>query len=380
MHVIETLETGGAENVVANMVNRVSDRFQAVICCLIKSGPVAQKIHADWAVVLELGKKSAGNDFKVPFRLAAALKERRIDVVQSHNWGALCETAAAAWLAKTPVCIHMGHGPTASYSDEDPWRGPKSFVRRKAERVASWRIARFIAVSDHVRREFVEEIGVPARKVELIHNGIEIAPPAAFDQEAKRREAGLTMNHRVLCTVGRLASIKNYRFLLESLPHILTLAGQRVKLIMIGDGPEREVLEETVRSKDLQEHVVMLGERSDVKEWLALSDVFFLTSHYEGISIALLEAMAQGVPAVATRVGGTPEVVVDGENGRLVELNNGPELVHAAVDLLKNEDKRKCLGRRARASVENAFNLERICLRYENIYLEELWKQGVEGH
>lgn len=375
MHVIETLEMGGAENVVANLVNLLSDRFEPTVCCTLRSGAVADKIRDKRIEIVVLGGKSAGNDYGLPFHLADVMRQRRIDVAHSHDWGTLCETAAAAFLAKTPVCVHMGHGPTSAYSETDPLRGLKSFVRHRIERAASLKIGRFIAVSDRVRKEFIEEIGVPARKVELVHNGIEVGAPPAFDASAKRREIGLTDGDRVLCTVGRLAAIKNYGFLLENFPKVLA-EFPRTKLIMIGEGPERARLEKMVREMNLENSVFMLGERGDVREWLSLSHVFLLPSFYEGISIALLEALGLGVPAVATRVGGTPEVIRDGESGLLVAVGDGDGLARAVIGLLKNESDRRRMGEAARNTVEREFNLATISRRYESIYLEELGKKG----
>lgn len=371
LHIIETLDVGGAETVVANIVNNTSPPFRADICCLVRSGPVAARIRPDVEIV-ELGKAVEGNDYRIPFRLARILRSRKIDIAQSHDWGTLLETVTAAALAGT-IAIHMAHGPTIHYSSTDRWGPLKKTIRRKMERLASMKLHRAIAVSEIVRRELVEDIGIPVGKVVLIRNGIDLTPVPLGDLAAKRMQLGLSADDILLLAVGRLAEIKNYPLLLEALAGAVQQA-PALKLAMVGDGPERAKLESLVPRFGLSGRVHFLGERKDVRDWLALGHVFVLPSVYEGISIALLEAMAASLPVVVTRVGGNPEVVVDGENGFLVESGDAAGLAHALVALARDMALRERMGLAARACVETEFDLKNVVRRYENIYLKKLEK------
>ena len=371
LHVVETLDVGGAETVVANIVNNASPGFRAGVCCLMRSGPVAARIRRG-VEIIEMGKVEKGNDYRIPFRLAKILQRRRIDIVQSHDWGALLETAAAATLAGT-AAVHMAHGPTIHYPPSDYWGPIKGVIRRKAERLASVKLQRAIAVSEVVRRELVEDIGIPANKVALVRNGIDLAPKPLGDLDLKRQQLGLSAGDILLVTVGRLAQIKNYALLLEALA-ISAAKAPKLKLVMVGDGPERAKLEADVARLDLAGRVHFLGERKDVRDWLAIGHAFVLPSFYEGISIALLESMAAGLPVVVTRVGGNPEVVVDGETGFIVESGDAQGLAHALVELAEGETRRERMGRSARARVEAEFDLKKTVRRYEEIYLEALGK------
>lgn len=367
LHVVETLDVGGAEAVVANIVNNMSAAFRADICCLMHSGPIAGRVGP--AVdIIEMGKATAGNDYTLPLRLAKLLRSRRIDIVQSHDWGTFLETAVAATLAGTRM-IHMAHGPTAHYPTTDRLRILKGVVRRRLERLAGQKLSRAIAVSEVVKRELVEQAGIPSRKVTLVRNGIDLTARPPVDIAGKRAEAGLTVGDFVLLTVGRLAEIKNYPLLLEALA-IAVKQVPSIKLLMVGDGVERARLEATAARLGLNGHVRFLGERNDVRDWLVLGDAFVLSSHYEGISLALLEAMAAGLPAVVTRVGGNPEAVTHGENGLLVAPGDVNGLAQALIAMASDAETRRAMGRAARFRVERDFNLKIVVERFEKMYLE----------
>lgn len=373
LHVIETLDVGGAEAVVANMVNHASPGFRADICCLMRTGPIAARIRPG-VEIIEMGKAMQGNDYRLPFRLARVLRSRNIDIVQSHDWGTLLEAVVAAVLAGT-TAIHMAHGPLKQYSPADSRASLKRRVRHMAERLASLKLSRVIAVSDIVRRGLVEDVGIPAEKISLIHNGIDLSAVPPGNPEARRRELGLSPDDVVLVAVGRLAEIKNYGLLLDALARAAS-AAPALKLVMVGDGPERPRLEAAATRPELSGRVHFLGARDDVRDWLALGHVFVLPSLYEGISLALLEAMAAGLPAVATRVGGNPEVVVDGECGVLVESGDTDGFARALVTLAREQELRAKMGRAARARIEAEFDLKKAVKRYEEIYSQCVRRTG----
>jgi len=372
MHVIETLDVGGAETVVANIVNNMSSGFRPSICCLIKSGPIAERIQPG-IDILELGKAAEGNDYLIPVRLSNILRKKDINIVQSHDWGTLLETVAAATLSGT-TAVHMAHGPTSHYPSSDRWGAIKKNLRRKAERIAAAKLSCAIAVSEIVRKELVEEVGIPGRKVILVRNGIDLAADSCIgDLDSKRRYLNLEPDDVLFITVGRLAKIKNYALLLKALA---LAAGQvpNVKLALIGDGPERTKLEQDAQGLGLADRVYFLGERSDVREWLDVAHGFVLPSLYEGISIALLEAMAAGLPAIATNVGGNPEVIIEGENGLLVESGDYESLSRALIKIASDMILRKRMGRAARERAESEFELKQVVRRYEKIYTDILGK------
>lgn len=372
MHVVETLDVGGAETVVANIVNQTSPGFHADVCCLMHAGPIAERISPRVNIIV-MGKSVKGNDYLLPFRLAKILRTRRIDIVHSHDWGTLLETALAAIIAGV-VVIHMVHGPSIHYPTTDRWAPLKKYIRRLVERLMYIKVHRVIAVSEMVRRELVDDIGLPAGKIAMIRNGIKLSTKHQNVAEI-RTSLGISPDDMLLITVGRLAEIKNYALLLDAFASAQRSVAT-LTLLFVGDGPERENLEEKALMLRVKDKVHFLGSRSDVSELLSASDIFALSSRYEGISLALLEAMAANLPAVVTRVGGNTEVVTDGLNGYVVESGNVNELATAIVELASDKIKRKSMGNAARIRVENDFDLTKTVQKYEKLYLSSLIKKG----
>jgi sugar transferase (PEP-CTERM/EpsH1 system associated) len=376
LHIIETLDMGGAETVVANIVNNMSPGFKTDICCLMHSGPVAERIRPE-VDIIELGKPVHGNDYQIPFKLARILRARKIDIVQSHDWGTLLESVAGTTLAGV-AAVHMAHGPTIHYPANDSLVRIKRIIRRKAERLASMKVLRAIAVSEIVRKELISDVGFPDKKVILIHNGIDLSPIPLGDLVSKQKQLNLSTSDFLLVTVGRLAEIKNYPLVLKALARARKFA-PTLKLIMVGDGPERIQLEEISRNLGISQFVHFLGERQDVHDWLALAHAFVLPSFYEGISIALLEAMAAGLPVIATRVGGNPEVIMNGINGYLVESEDVEGLSNVLINLAGDVVRREEMGRAARAHVTDKFDLKKTIRNYEKIYMEIMGRSRTQS-
>jgi glycosyltransferase involved in cell wall biosynthesis len=376
LHVIETLDMGGAETVVANIVNNMSPGFRTDICCLMHSGPVAERIRPE-VDIIELGKSVHGNDYLIPHKLARILKAKQIDIVQSHDWGTLLESVAGSTLAGV-ASVHMAHGPTIHYPANDSMGRIKKIIRRKAERLASMKVQCAIAVSEIVKKELISDAGFPAEKVVLIHNGIDLSPVTLGDLAAKRRQLNLSTGDFLLVTVGRLAEIKNYPLVLKALARARKFA-PTLNLIMVGDGPERNKLEEISRNLGISQFVHFLGERKDVHDWLAISQAFVLPSFYEGISIALLEAMASGLTVIATRVGGNPEVIMNGINGYLVESEDIDGLSNLFINLAMDVARRDEIGHAARAHVTDKFDLKKTICNYEKIYMKIIGKKRTQS-
>lgn len=367
LHVIETLEVGGAENVVVNLINRLSDRFRPTICCLKRSGPVAARLSRKEVEVVELRKKE-GNDYSIPFKLAKVLRDRRISVIHSHNWATYCESVSASILARTPTRIHMVHG-ESFYPDDTVARALKKSVRLFAEgSLAHW-VDAIVAVSDQARRSLLSERSIDPRKVTVVRNGVEPVRTDPASLPAKRRELGLSGDEIVLVAVGRVAEVKNYPFLVESFAGLKRSTARKVKLLIVGDGPEMASLRSLAADSGCAQDILLPGSRSDVRELLALSHIYVLPSKSEGVSIALLEAMSMKLPAVATRVGGNVEVVSDEETGLLVESGDAAGLSRSLLRLVEDEAERGRMGQAGFRKVREQFDLGRSVRAFEELYI-----------
>ena len=223
------------------------------------------------------------------------------------------------------------------------------------------------AVSSDLRHYMTLE-GFAARRVRVIHNGVDPGlPPTRADRDAARRACGLTARTPVIGAVGRLDPVKDLDTLVRAFA-TLRHAHPALRLLVVGDGPERAGLEERASALGVGSAVSFLGYRADARQILPALDVYVNSSLHEGVSLTILEAMAAAVPVVATSVGGTPEVVADDETGVLVPSRSPVALASAVSHLLVNPDRRAQLGRAGRSRVERLFSLDAMTARYLDVY------------
>jgi sugar transferase (PEP-CTERM/EpsH1 system associated) len=368
-HLVSHLRGGGLEQCVVNLSNRLADDgWRPFIFCMQMSGDLERKLR-DGVSVQSLNK-SPGNDLRLPWRLATLFKRERIDIVHCHNWATLLEGLIAARLAGVRAVVHTQHGLDYGFD------ASRSYLRDRArlllKRLASRGLGHVVAVSQEVRETVVTDWRMPGERVSVIHNGIEPPPEAPTREEraARRAELGLSPFDLVIGTVGALRPVKDHSMLLQAFARVLRdLPGAR--LVLVGNGPSRADLEAEAARLGLGPAVQFTGWRSDASTLLPLMDVFALSSLSEGISLAVLEAMAAGLPVVATRVGGNPEIVEDGVNGLLVPASDPQAMAQALLGLARDPRRRQALGAggRVRAS---AFTLARMVEGYQEMYASVL--------
>ncbi|MEP7155929.1 MAG: glycosyltransferase [Betaproteobacteria bacterium] len=356
MQLIESLEFGGAEKVVIDLANELATRHDVSICCIKRLGPLATDV--DRRIQVHCLHKGEGNDFFLAFRLARLLRKHRIEVMHVHNWGAFLECALAALLARTRVRIHSVHGPYPHYGAD--WRSrTKLAARHFLERMFATGFTKIVTVSDSIQAYLRDDIRVAASRITTIHNGIRIATPVV-----PRPAGGM-----VSCiTVGRLARIKNHDMMIRAF-HEAGLHGAR--LYLIGDGPEREKLALLVEELGIADRVEFCGFRHDIAEQLARNDIFLMSSDYEGISIAVLEAMRASLPIIGTLVGGMAETINDGDNGILVPPRNVAAMAAALSKLAQSPAERQRMGQSGRRYLEAEFSIVTMVRRYEQLYTGE---------
>jgi len=226
-----------------------------------------------------------------------------------------------------------------------------------------------LSVSERLADRMARETGYPRERIRTIRNGLDLDQWAAGDRHKTRAALGATSNEVLVLAVGRLVSVKNHALLLTAFAQART-DGTHCRLLIAGDGPLRPELESQIRSMGIDAEVSMLGERRDVPDLLAASDVFVLSSDSEGMSNTIIEAMAAGRPVVATNVGGNPELVVDGETGLLVDRGNGDAMAAAIAALSSDPARRERLGAAGRERACREFGVARMLQDYERMYLD----------
>lgn len=361
MHVVHSLDIGGLENGVVNLINNLNhELFEHKLCCIKRSGPLAERISRPGIEIIEM-RSGEGNQLTLPFRLARLFREKRPDIVHTRNWGTV-DAIIGAKLAGTRTIIHGEHG--REYHDIEGKNARRNLIRR----MLSYLVDRYIVVSDELKLWLIEKVGVPARKVTKIVNGVDVEKFNDRDKRAARRRFGYGDGLKIIGTVGRLDPVKGQRYLIAAFAE-LQRRHPNALLLIVGDGPCRSELETLAGSLSIGHKILFTGERQDIPDLLKAMDLFVLPSLAEGISNTILEAMATGLPVVATRVGGNPELVADGLTGLLVPKGDSGALASAIAQYLLSPDLMKRHGTAARERAISRFALSGMIDAYQKLYL-----------
>ncbi len=356
LQVVLSLNAGGTERLVIEIVKRLHSERPMAVCCLDEPGV--------WATELdEVGISVSGLARRPGFRpglsqaVADHVRRHRAAVVHAHHYSPFVYAALArAWVPRARV-VFTEHG---RLSDHAPSR-----KRRLANAVLSHLAAATFTVSQDLRTHLIGE-GFPAHAVDVIYNGIDVGARPDPSQRAARREMlGVSSETFLIGTIARLDPVKNLDTLIRAAADVA--ARRPAALLIVGDGPERASLESAARSCRVPSAIRFLGHRDDAREWLAACDVFANSSISEGISLTILEAMAAGLPVVATQVGGTPEII-DDTCGRLVPARAVDPLAAGLLELASSDALRQALGRAARTRAERRFTLDRMVDAYRAVY------------
>ena len=363
MHVVNDLRKGGLENGLVNLIDRMDPgRFEHVVCTVRGLGPHAEHLQQRSVRVVSIEASASQSRFQTP-ALVTAIRDSRPHLVHSRNWGAI-EAVLAARLTRAPSVVHSEHGYDAQSGIGESRR------RRYLRRVAFTLADRVVTVSSQLREVHAERTGFPARKITVIHNGVDCVrfSPDAGIRDSVRRELGILPSTFCVGCVANLLPVKDHMTLLQSL-RSLDQQGADWRLLLVGEGPERCALDAFVQAQaGWRERVSFLGVSNRVPDLLRAMDTFVLASTAEGICNSLLEAMATGLPVVATAVGGNPEVVTDGESGLLFRSGDVETLGHHLAQLRAEPLSRSQLGAQALERVRREFSIDSMVRAYEALY------------
>jgi sugar transferase (PEP-CTERM/EpsH1 system associated) len=364
------LGTGGLENGLVNIINRSpTDRYRHVIVCLTDATNFANRITALGVEVIQLHKKP-GQDWGLYFRLLKTLFSLRPDIVHTRNLASL-EMQALTLLLPGVKRVHGEHG--RDIYDLDGTNKKYNFLRK----ILRPFIHCYIAVSKDLESWLKETINVPDTKLRQIYNGVD-SEKFHLRQKSKTNitpEGFLPNASMIVGTVGRIAEVKNQKLVVEGVRVLIQKRPELkacLRLVLVGDGPLYSSLKDYVTEVGLSDLVWMTGERDDVAELMQLMDVFVLPSLAEGISNTVLEAMATGLPVIATNVGGNPELISEGENGRLVKVGDEQGLAEAIGELVDDPELRADMGKKGIDQVQSIFNWQRAVSEYLGVYDELL--------
>jgi len=356
LHFITELEVGGAERLLVSTLPRLDKSKYEVSVVYLHGDDLRPELERAGIRVTRL--KSRGKfDFGSFTQLVRLFREERIEILHTHLIQADILGYFAGRRAKVPVIISTKHN-TNYFQSHGAWLPPvDAFVNRHLKRI--------IAVSEAVKKFYVETQRLPSEKIDVIHNGIDLT---AFRQAAPVSKAELAVKptEKVVCCVGSLKEKKGHAVLLRAWPYVISRRSD-ARLVLVGDGPLRDELQRTANESGVRETIRFLGNRSDVPSILRAADVFVLPSLWEGFGIAVVEAMAAGVPVVASRVDGVCEIIRDGQDGVLVPPNEPEKLAQAIVDLLDDSERMKRFVASASKRAEE-FSINTTVERLEVLY------------
>ncbi|HET8580419.1 MAG TPA: glycosyltransferase [Nitrospiraceae bacterium] len=297
-------------------------------------------------------------------------------IVHTHTAKAGCLGRVAARLAGAPVIVHTYHGHVLH-----GYYGPlTNWVLRWMERLLARITDRIVAVSEQVKRDLVAYGVAPSEKIVVIPLGFELQPfvDSSGSRGTFRRELGFTNGERLVGTVGRIFPVKNHRLFLDAAARV---AGQerQARFVVVGDGLLRPALERHARDLGIADRVVFTGWRRDLPAIYADLDVLVVSSNNEGTPVSVIEAMAAGRPVVATRVGGLPDLVAEGETGFLVSPGNADELAAGVLRLLRDPRTASRMGETARRTTRERFALARLIADTGRLYDQLLIRKGISA-
>ena len=363
-HVIHHLVIGGLENGLVNLINRIPPhRYRHAVVCMTDYSDFSLRIQRSDVQIYSMNKR-LGQDVAVYGRLYALFRRIRPDVVHSRNLTAL-DSLLPAMLSGVPVRIHGEHG--RDQFDTDGRNRKYRWLRRLHRPM----VTHYVALSRDLEQYLRDAIGVPQKRITQIYNGVDIdlfqPPPAG------REAIGPYSDPRyfVVGTVGRMQPVKDQITLVHAMIELWRSdesARRWLRLALVGDGPLRRDVEELIKQHNVSDYAWLAGPRDDVPRVMRGLDLFVLPSRAEGVSNTLLEAMASGLPAVATRVGGNSELMEEGRTGILVPPLEPLAMAAAIREYYLNRDMARHHGASAREAATRRFGLEVMVDNYLRLY------------
>ncbi|MDC4205467.1 MAG: glycosyltransferase [Candidatus Manganitrophus sp.] len=361
------LHFGGLQRVVSQLIRRINgEQFEPILICLDHGGIFGGELEKEGIPTYVLNRRPGPIDWKVLRGLYKILALHKVDLIHSQN-GCSFYSAVSGQAARVAGIIHTDHGRLL----------PDKRTARLEDRFSSWLMDRVVGVSSELTEYLASVVNVSRRKLATIINGVDCSRFMPMDENQRRRlrsEWGVTDEDRVIGTVCRLDPIKNLGFFIRSMPEICRRAPM-CKLIVVGDGPCRQELEEIARNTSCKDRIVFIGSKTDIEKVMPAFDLYACTSLSEGTSMTILEAMACGLPIVASAVGGNGRLV-GSENGALFPLNDSNAFIQLVTDLLSDPDRMIELGRQSRTRAEMQFGLDKTVMEYEQLYRVVLSGKG----
>jgi glycosyltransferase involved in cell wall biosynthesis len=366
IHVVNSFEIGGSEQQMVEVARRqVANGHRVTVACLSAKGPLLEALHQAGIRVIEFNPN--GGLFRPRgiyqmFRLARFMFWQRFDVVQTHELYSTLLGIPAAWLGRVPVIL-------SSRRDLAHWWWYTPRRRKLLRRIQS--LSTFVVANSQAVRDFlVRDDGFDADSIRVVKNAVDFDRFANAPRDRATLFPSLKHEDKLIAVVANMnVQTKGHIDLIRAAVEVCRSFPQ-ARFLLIGDGPERPCIEGMVEQLGLQENVLFLGRRNDIPNVLACCDLMALPSWAEGLPNSVLEAMAAGLPVVATSVGGTPEIIEAEVSGLLVPPRNSGALARQILRILRNPDFAQGLARTAQEHARTRFSFERLLAELDVLYRE----------
>lgn len=373
-HVMYRFDTGGLENGVVNLINHMPpERYRHAVIALTEVTDFRQRIQRDDVEFIALNKPPGQTLWLFP-KLYRLFRRLHPAIVHSRNLAAL-EVQLPAWAAGVPVRIHGEHG--RDVGDLDGSNVAYQRVRRFYKHFVSY----YLALSRDLAQYLHGIIRVPSDKMLQVYNGVDTIRfhPAPDNDRATSGCPFPRASHWLVGTVGRMQTVKDQPTLARAFVRALEIAPElrsRLRLVLIGDGPLRSECQAILAAAGVADLAWLPGERGDVPEVMRGLDCFVLPSLAEGISNTILEAMACGLPVIATDVGGNADLVAAGASGDIIPAADPEAMAQAIVRFAAAPESSRAMGREGRRLAEEKFSMQAMVAAYQGIYDKLLYRNG----
>jgi glycosyltransferase involved in cell wall biosynthesis len=374
LFLLDQLNLAGAQKRAVNIARSLdSSRFEVQIICLHAGGPLQPEIEAAGIDLTILAFDPSPWSYRNAgqlWRLTRILRKRSPSIVHTFSYWCTVYGSIASRLASVPVIITSR---TSQYDAK-----PQGTIPRLLERTLNSLATTVVTISQAVKEETINLEGIPEHKVELVYNGVDPDQKSDIGDEAEfRRSLGLSPADSVVVMVANFRVCKRHETLLRAARAVLAQRPDP-KFLMLGrESGQVDQLKRMARDLGIADSVLWPGARTDIPEILGVSDIGVLCSETEALGNAILEYMAAGLPVVATRVGGIPEIVVHGETGWLISVGHDEALGHYLLALLADPETARRMGSAGRERVRTTFSREEMVKGYTRVYESQLERKGL---
>ena len=369
VHVMYRFDTGGLENGVVNLINHMpADLYRHVILALTDVTDFKLRIRRDDVEFIALQKPPGHSVWQFP-KLYRLFKRLRPAIVHSRNRAAL-EAQIPAWAAGVPLRIHGEHGRDVGDLDGN------NRTYQRVRRLYRPFVHHYVALSRDLSDYLIEKINVSRDRITQAYNGVDVSRfSPAGDASQGIGSPFNTAEHFIVGTVGRMQTVKDQTLLAHAFVLALQTAPElktRLRLVMVGDGPLRAEAQAILDAAGVAHLTWLPGARDDVAALMQGFSCFVLPSLAEGISNTILEAMASGLPVIATGVGGNADLVADGVTGQIVPASDPQTMAQSLIQFVSSAAQSRAMGLAGRERVVQRFSMQAMVNTYQRVYDEQL--------